>query len=100
MTKPKVIVTRRWPDAVEQRLRQTFEVELNSGDRPFDRAQLKAAFATADGVFVTVTDRIDPDVLSGNLRARLIGNFGVGVDHINLAAAKEHGLTVTTRPGC
>ena len=99
MSKPKVIVTRRWPEAVEQRLSELFDAEFNADDRPMDRATLKAAFGGADAVFATVSDRIDAAVLAGPVRARFIGSFGVGVDHIDLQAAKARGIVVTNTPG-
>jgi lactate dehydrogenase-like 2-hydroxyacid dehydrogenase len=99
MSKPKVIVTRRWPEEVEARLEEHFDAQLNREDRPLTAGELKAAFAKADAVFPTVTDRIDADVLGGDdLKARLIGNFGVGFNHIDLESAKARGLTVTNTP--
>ncbi len=99
MDKPRVIVTRRWPEEVEARLAEHFDVELNPEDRPFGQDALKQAFTAADAVFPTVTDRIDAEVLSAEpLRARLIGNFGVGFNHIDLDAARTRGLAVTNTP--
>ena len=66
---------------------------------PIYRAALKAAFGAADAVFATVSDRIDAEVLAGPVRARFLGNFGVGVDHIDLQAAKARGILVTNTPG-
>ncbi len=99
MSKPKVIVTRRWPEAVETRLAELFEVRLNESDRPMSQDQLRAAFAEADAVFPTVSDRIDAEVLGAEpLKARFIGNFGVGFNHIDIAAAKARGIAVTNTP--
>ncbi len=99
MAKPRVIVTRRWPEEVEARLAEHFDVELNPEDRPLGQDALKQAFTVADAVFATVTDRIDAEVLSAEpLRARLIGNFGVGFNHIDLDAARARGLAVTNTP--
>jgi len=99
MDRPRVVVTRRWPDAVEDRLRELFEVELNPRDVPLDQSALREAFSSADAVFATVTDRIDAQVLSAEpLKARLIGNFGVGFNHIDIAAAKARGIVVTNTP--
>ncbi len=99
MSKPRVIVTRRWPEEVEVRLAEHFDVQLNTDDRPLDRGALKEAFAAADAVFPTVTDAIDAEVLSAEpLRTRLIGNFGVGFNNIDLDAARARGLTVTNTP--
>lgn len=99
MSKPKVIVTRRWPAAAEARLRELFDVELNETDTPMSRDQLKEALRKADAVLPTVTDAIDADVLNVEpLRAKILGNFGVGFNHIDIAAAKACGITVTNTP--
>jgi lactate dehydrogenase-like 2-hydroxyacid dehydrogenase len=99
MAKPKIIVTRRWPAEVEQQLAESFDVELNGDDKPFDQAALKRSFSEADAVFPTVSDRIDAEVLAAEpLRAKLLGNFGVGFNHIDLEAAKARGIAVTNTP--
>ncbi len=99
MSRPRVVVTRRWPEEVEAQLREHFDVQLNPDDRPMTPEALKQAFATADAVFSTVTDRIDAEVLSAEpLRARLIGNFGVGFNNIDVDAAKARDLVVTNTP--
>jgi len=99
VSKPKVIVTRSWPREVEARLQELFDVTLNVEDKPMDQAALHQAFRDYDAVFPTVTDRIDAEVMSAEpLRARLIGNFGVGFNNIDVAAAKARGLVVTNTP--
>ena len=99
MSKPRVVVTRRWPEEVEAQLTEHFDVQLNPDDRAMTPGALKEAFATADAVFPTVTDRIDAEVLSAEpLRARLIGNFGVGFNNIDVDAAKARDLVVTNTP--
>ena len=99
MSRPKVIVTRRWPDAVEQALNEHFDVELNTDDVPFDQAALMDALGRADALFPTVTDKVDADVLAAEpRRCRLIGNFGVGFNNIDIEAAKAKGIVVTNTP--
>lgn len=99
MSKPKVIVTRRWPLAAEQRLQQLFEVTFNESDQPMTADELKEALRNYDAVLPTVTDPITAEVLSAEpLRARILGNFGVGFNHIDIEAAKARGLTVTNTP--
>ncbi len=99
MSKPKIVVTRRWPQEVEARLAEHFDAELNHDDVPLSEAELRDAFARADAVLPTVTDAIHDAVLDVEpLRARLIGNFGVGFNHIDLEAARAKGLLVTNTP--
>jgi len=102
MTKkrPKVIVTRRLPEAVETRMAELFDVTLNLDDTPFDRAMLAEAMATADVLVPTLTDDVDADLIANaGPNLKLIANFGNGVDHIDLAAARAKGIIVTNTPG-
>lgn len=99
MSKPKVVVTRKWPAEVEAKLKQLFDVSLNESDIPMTADELKQALQTADALLPTVTDLITADVLRvENKRARIIGNFGVGYNNIDVAVAKEQGLIVTNTP--
>ena len=95
----KIIVTRRWPAAAEESLSRLGEVHLNTANQPFDTQALKAAFAEADIVCCTVTDRITAEVIGDSPRTRLIANFGVGFNHIDLDAAAAAGIAVTNTPG-
>jgi glyoxylate reductase len=98
--KPKVIVTRRLPDAVETRLRELFDTELNLSDAPMSREALIDAVGRCDVLAPTITDRIDAGVLEqAGDRLKLIANFGAGVDHIDVAASAARGITVTNTPG-
>jgi len=98
--RPKVIVTRKLPDSIETRMAELFDVKLNLADKPMSADQLKAAVAEADVLVPTVTDTIDADVLAAAGEGlTLIANFGAGVNHIDLTAAKERGIKVTNTPG-
>ena len=100
MAKPRVIVTRRLPEPVERRLAEHFDAVLNRDDVALSPAALGQALSDADAVMPTVSDRIDADVLAAEpLRARLLANFGVGHNHIDIAAAEARGLAVTNTPG-
>jgi lactate dehydrogenase-like 2-hydroxyacid dehydrogenase len=97
--KPKVIVTRKWPALVEERLQQLYDVQLNSTDIPMTADELKAALQNADALLPTVTDPITADILGiPNKRAKIIGNFGVGYNNIDIAAAIREGVVVTNTP--
>lgn len=99
MNKPKVIVTRRWPEVVENRLKELYDVQLNEDDQPMSAEELKQALRSADAVLPTVTDPITADVLSAEpLRCKILGNFGVGFNHIDIDAAKARGLVITNTP--
>lgn len=99
MSKLRLLVTRAWPAAVEQRLREHFDVTLNETDGPMSQQALAAAMGEYDVLCPTVSDRIDAAVINGGDRVKLIANYGVGFDHIDLAAAKAKGIAVTNTPG-
>jgi glyoxylate reductase len=98
--KPVVVVTRKLPDPVETRMMELFESNLNAGDAPLSRDDIVAACAQADVLVPTVTDKIIGELIDSLPdRLRLIANFGVGVNHIDLAACEARGITVTNTPG-
>ncbi len=98
--KPIVVVTRKLPDVIETRMMELFDTRLNLDDQPLTVEQLTEAVRTADVLVPTVTDRIDETLLAeAGPNLKLIASFGAGVDHIDLKAAKEKGITVTNTPG-
>ncbi|SCB46786.1 2-hydroxyacid dehydrogenase [Rhizobium lusitanum] len=97
--KPKVYVTRKLPDAVETRMRELFDAELNIDDRPRTPAELAAAVRTVDVLVPTVTDRIDAALIEeAGPQMKLIASFSNGTDHIDVEAAARLGITVTNTP--
>jgi lactate dehydrogenase-like 2-hydroxyacid dehydrogenase len=99
MSRPKVIVTRRWHPEVEARLVDRFDTQLNEDDHSMSMAELQDALRSADAVLPTVCDKMTAEVLGAdNIRARILGSNGVGFNHIDLEAAKAAGLTVTNTP--
>jgi glyoxylate reductase len=98
--KPKVIVTRKLPDAVETRMRELFDTELNISDEPMTSDQLIEAIGRAEVLVPTITDRLDSKILSrAGDGLKLIANFGAGVDNIDVATANARGVIVTNTPG-
>ncbi|MDG2533087.1 D-glycerate dehydrogenase [Sphingomonas sp. HITSZ_GF] len=99
-SRPRVIVTRALPESIEARMAELFDATANPDDTPMTRDQLAAAMADCDVLVPTVTDRIDAALIQAAPdRLRLIANYGAGVGHIDLKAARERGITVTNTPG-
>ncbi|MRU16381.1 D-glycerate dehydrogenase [Roseovarius sp. A21] len=95
-----VVVTRRLPDPVEQRLGELFNVRLREEDTPMTREELIAAVQEADVLVPTLTDRIDAGLIGqAGERLKLIANYGAGVDHIDVQTARERGVLVSNTPG-
>lgn len=97
--KYRVLVTRKWPKAVEEKLEKNFEVSLNADDIPLTEEQLINAMRDFDAVLPTVTDKISDKILSTkNRKAKILGNFGVGFNNIDINSAKKNGIVVTNTP--
>jgi lactate dehydrogenase-like 2-hydroxyacid dehydrogenase len=97
--RPRIFLTRRWTEEVERHLAERFEVTLNDGDAPLGADALRSAMRAHDALCPTVTDRIDESVLGvAGRRVQLIGNFGVGYNHIDVETAKRLGIRVTNTP--
>lgn len=97
--KPKILASRRWPDPVQQRLAERYDVTLNPNDTPMTIAQLQAAMLAYDAICPTVSDKMPAEVLSTpGARAKIIANYGAGFEHIDLDAARAAGLVVTNTP--
>lgn len=98
--RPRVLLTRRWPAAVEAALAAQFDLVRNEEDVPLSAGELADALATVDALCPTVTDNLDATLLGAeDVRTRLIANFGVGFNHIDLEAAGRAGIVVTNTPG-
>lgn len=97
----RVLVTRRWPEVVETEIQALAEVTINESDEAMSADALAAALGEFDVICPTVTDPLNAQVFAqaGSVRTKLLANFGVGVNHINLQAAHAAGIAVTNTPG-
>ncbi len=99
MVKPSVLVTRRWPAAVEAQLAENYNAVLNTGDNPMSPAELRDALKTYDAVLPTVTDTLSAEALDVTAaQTKILANYGVGYSHICEPAARDLGMTVTNTP--
>jgi len=98
--RPRVFVVRRLPSAIETTLTERYDVELNATDETYPLARLIEAAQSFDAIVPTVVDDIPAAVFTAQpLRARIVANYGVGFDRIDLAAARAHNVVVTNTPG-
>ncbi len=97
--KPVILVTRKLPDAVEDRLRRDYTPRLNPDDRLYSGDELIALSEGADAIMPCHTEKFTAEII-----ARLpdcvkaIANFSVGVDHVELKAVAARGIVVTNTP--
>lgn len=97
--KTTVYITRKLPDAVETRMRELFDAQLNIDDTPRTREDLLQAVATCDVLVPTVTDIVDASLIeAAGPQLKLIASFSNGTDHIDVDAAARKGITVTNTP--
>lgn len=98
--RPRVLVTRKWPDRIEALMAERYDATVNLSDIPLGQEELVAAMQGYDAICTTITDRINADILGvEGRRTQIIANFGAGFEHIDLAAAKQAGVSVSNTPG-
>ena len=95
----KVLVTARMPEEVLSLIGRDHQVESYDADPPMDRQELLRSVADKEGLLCTITDRIDTEVLDRAPALKVIANYGVGFEHIDLDAATRRGIPVTQHPG-
>jgi len=98
-SKPEILVTRRLPEAVEQRMATLFAARFNPTDTPYAPEALPAALDGCAVLVSSITDRLDAARIAALPKSvKLIAQFGNGFDNIDIAAAYRAGLTVTNTP--
>ena len=97
----RIWVTRPLPETVINRARQQFEVEIRDEDAPLKTGQMRAALRLYDGILPTIGDRFSAEVFDGadGARCKVLANFGVGYNHIDVGAARRARIIVTNTPG-
>lgn len=98
MSKPRVVVTQRWPAAVEAALSERFDTVFKRLDRPATAEELREALAGADALLPAAGERIDAALLLPGTRARLLAGYGPTRRQIDMAAARACGIAVTATP--
>ena len=99
MAKPRILVTRRWPEAVEAQLQSQYDVVLNKGDTPLTPKEFRNALGKYDAVLPTVTDQINAEAMDiPKAQTKILANYGVGYSHIDAMAARQLDIMVTNTP--
>lgn len=98
--RPRVAVTRKLLPQIEARMTELFDCRFNSDDHEMSADEIAEAMQDADILVPTVTDRLDAELIArAPASLKMFANFGAGVNHIDLAAAKAKGILVTNTPG-
>lgn len=101
MSTTKILVTRAWPKEAEDHLvaQGLGDVTLRHPDTPMSKDEFMAAAETCDVIMPTVSDKIPPEFYpAAKGRVKIMANYGVGFNHINIDAARENGIAVTNTP--
>lgn len=97
--KPVVLVTRKLPAAVEDRIRRDYRAQLNPDDHLYSSDSMIESAAGADAILPCHTERFTAQIIERLPKSvRIIANYSVGFDHVDIAAAKRRGLVVTNTP--
>ncbi|MFQ5580788.1 MAG: 2-hydroxyacid dehydrogenase, partial [Nitrospiria bacterium] len=98
-TLPHIFLTRTLPEAVMDKLIKRFDVHVQGSDRPITRAQLLRGLRSADGLISMLSDPIDRSAIEAAPRLKIIANYAVGYNNVDLKAAAERNILVTNTPG-
>jgi len=97
--KPVIYVTRKLPQKALDMISAECEMKVNPYDRVMTRKELEEAIKDIDGLLCLLTDRIDADLLDLNPELKVIANYAVGFNNIDIKACKERGILVSNTPG-
>ena len=97
----KILVSRALTDAVMQSAHASYDITLRKSDSPMSAAEMRSSLVLYDGMIPTLGDMFSADIFAefGRTKCKILANFGVGINHIDVAAARDHGITVTNTPG-
>ena len=99
MDKWKIFVTRRIPELGLKKLREKCEVEINLLNRALTKKEIIEGLRSKDALYCLLTDTIDEEIIISNPNLRIIANYAVGYENIDVKAATENGVAVTNTPG-
>ncbi|MGB7327970.1 MAG: D-glycerate dehydrogenase [Rubripirellula sp.] len=99
MTRPKIFLTRELPPESMAILRQHSDLTFNPDDRVLTKAEIIAGIQGVDGLLCLLTDSIDDEVLAANPDLKVVANFAVGFNNVDVAAATRRKIPVTNTPG-
>jgi glyoxylate reductase len=97
-SRPRVLLTRRIPSAIYERLSSTADVDLYDGPLAMPAEELRVRIVDKDALISVLTDKVDKDLLAAAPRLRVVSNIAVGYDNIDVPAAKARGIVVTNTP--
>jgi glyoxylate reductase len=99
VTRPRIFATRRFPERVREELEGSFELDLHDSEWPPSREELLVRAAGCDGLMTMLTDRIDDELIdAAGPQLRVVANYAVGYDNVDLDACTRRGVLVSNTP--
>jgi glyoxylate reductase len=99
ITRPRVFASRRFPERVRAELARSFELDLLDSEWPPEREELLRRAAGKDGLMLMLTDRVDDELLdAAGPQLRVVANYAVGVDNVDLEACRRRDIVVSNTP--
>ncbi len=95
----KILVTGNLPGDIMAPLVTRHQVQMHAEDRPMASAAILSAIGDKQGLLCMITDQVDRELLAKAPRLKIVANFGVGFNNIDVAAATDQGIWVTNTPG-
>jgi len=97
--KPKVFVTRKLPEKALEMIRAECDMEINPHDRVLTKEEIISGVSGKDGLLCLLTDEIDEEIIDSGKNLRIIANYAVGYNNIDVGVATERKIPVTNTPG-
>ncbi|GHA52313.1 D-glycerate dehydrogenase [Amylibacter ulvae] len=97
--RPCIYISRPLPNVVVERAEEHFDVTMRLDTSPMTKGEIREVLSQYDGFLPTLRDPLDGDVFDGGIKTKVIANFGVGYNHIDVAAANGAGIVVCNTPG-
>jgi glyoxylate reductase len=99
VSRPRIFASRRFPERVRAELAQSFELDLFDSEWPPPRGELLARVVDKEGLMLMLTDRVDDELLAAaGPQLRVVANYAVGLDNIDLEACRRRGVVVSNTP--
>jgi lactate dehydrogenase-like 2-hydroxyacid dehydrogenase len=95
----KIFVTRKIPDPGLDLLINKFDVEINPNDRLLTKEEIIKGLKGKDGLLCLLTDNIDKEVINSEPKLKMIANYAVGFDNVDIKTATKKGIPVSNTPG-
>lgn len=97
--KPKLLLTRLIPQNTIEMLSEVFEIHANTAERGLSREELLESIAGKDALLSLLSDKVDGELMDRAKTLKVVSNYAVGYNNIDLEAAKARGIAVCNTPG-